>query len=151
MPTQGVGSACDYDIAPSYFYDSREFQLSAPTNSGTDRNGTLLIQASRHQLPPVLEVTLIALDDASWGNYLEGGGDESKYLEYVRAHFQSVGTVTNRNSSSYEGTLRTDLANLETMLAGDKVAYRIFSSSVELRSAKWTTDADLPATASTNP
>lgn len=151
VPTQGVGTACDYDIAPSYFYDSREFQMATPTNSGTDRNGTQLIQASRHQLPPVLEVTLVALDDASWGNYLEGGGDESKYLEYVRTHFQSVGTVTNRNSSSYEGTLRTDLANLESMLAGDRVAYRIFSSSVELRSAKWTTDADLPATASTNP
>ena len=56
LPTDGATAACDYDIAPSYYYDSREFQLSSPVNTGTDRNGTFLPTASRHQLPPVLDV-----------------------------------------------------------------------------------------------
>ena len=147
VPTQGAGSACDYDIAPNYYYDSREFQLTTGTNSGVDRNGTPIKQATRHQLPPVLEITMVALHDAGWENYLERGGSFEKYRDYMRSHFQSVGSVSSRSSSTYENTLRSDLAALETMLTDDKIGHRTFSSSVELRSSKWTTDADLPASA----
>lgn len=147
VPTQGVGSACDYDVAPKFYYDSREFQLGAAVNSGVDRNGTPVKQATRHQLPPVLEVTMVALDDASWGNYLEKGGSYEKYRDYVNTHFQSVGGLASRSSSQYENTLRSDLAALESMLADDRIGHRVFSSSVEIRASKWTTDADLPATA----
>lgn len=151
LPTQGAGTACDYDIAPGYFYDTREFQLSSSPNNGTDRNGTPVKQATRHQLPPVLEVTLLALDSASWDSYLERGGDEGRYKVFLRTRFQSVGSLVSRGSSNYEGTLRQDLASLESMLTEDKIGFRVFSSSVELRAAKWTTDADLPAGAGAAP
>jgi uncharacterized protein (TIGR02599 family) len=146
LPSDGATAACDYDIAPNYYYDSREFQLSSPINTGTDRNGTFLPTASRHQLPPVLDVILVALDDPTWTSFLNRQGDHQKYLDFLKAHFASVGPIAARSSSTYESTLHDDLNQLQTMLTADHINFRVFSSSVQLRAAKWTTDADLPGT-----
>jgi uncharacterized protein (TIGR02599 family) len=143
LPTDGTAAACDYDVAPNYFYDSREYQLATQVNSGSDRNGVPIKQVTRSQLPPVLEITLLAMDDRSWQSYLDRGGSDSRYLDYVNTRFRTVGPLAVRSNPAHEQKLKEDLEELQRMLSEDKISHRVFSCSVELRAAKWTTDSDL--------
>jgi len=145
LPTGGTGTACDYDIAPTYLYDSRQYQWSTPAVNGVTRDGVPVPIATRNQLPPVLDVTLVALDARSWQRYQERGGDEQKYVEFMRTRFQALGPVVTPSSAQHAESYHEDLADLAALLTADKIGFRNFTTSIGLRSAKWTTDADNPA------
>ena len=76
----------------------------------------------RHQLPPYIEVTLIAIDEVS-ARRLENGAAAPDFG--LTGLFQSV--------SNYE----SDLNTLRTTLAAKNINYRIFTANVSIQGAKW--------------
>lgn len=101
-------------IAPSYQYDSTQVVGATSENP----------QGSQHLLPPVVMVTLAAIDEASAQRLVEKYGDGIPPL---------VASSLFKNTSKYEEDLRV----LEEKLQEEKLTYRIFSSAVALRNAKW--------------
>jgi uncharacterized protein (TIGR02599 family) len=96
-------------LAPKYSYDS--------TTSHPDPNIN-----PKNQLPPVIQVTLVSAEEASFSRLQSGNIPPDFGLEEL---FKDA-------SKYYE-----DMRQLETTLAGRKLNYRIFSTNVSLRGAKW--------------
>ncbi len=111
-PTHGVSS----EIAPSYTYDSRAFQhLPFPAD---------LKESTRHMLPPLLRVTLVALDGASAARLADS--DSGSVPDLGLAGLFEV-------ADNYE----EDLAALEQSLIEKNLNYRVFSTTIRLRNARW--------------
>jgi len=104
------------NLAPSYEYDSTsEGQASA----GPEYN-------SLHQLPPVVEVTMVAIDASSAANLeMENGTSPPNFG--LGSMFQSADPEDKKE----------DLAALVGNLAARRINYRVFSTEVSLRGAKW--------------
>lgn len=102
------------EIATKYEYDST--LIANPTTNNP--------QGTQHLLPPVVMVTLVAIDEAS-----------ARHLEekYGGAIPPLVMPSDFKNTSNYE----TDLRAVEQRLLAEKLTYRIFSSAVTLRNSKW--------------
>jgi uncharacterized protein (TIGR02599 family) len=97
-------------LPPSYFYDSRN-----PTNS-----------VSLNQLPPLVDVTMVAVDETS-ANRLAQGASEPAYGTFISSHNLFQAATNNAG----------DLNSLETYLASQHVTYQVFSSTVSIEDAKW--------------
>lgn len=93
-------------LAPGYLYDSR-----TPWSTGAQ-------PIQMHQLPPVVRVMMVAIDEES-AKRNPGLGADFKNL------FQSP--------DSWD----QDLQTIETTLQGEGANYRIFQTDVPLRAAKW--------------
>ncbi len=100
-------------LAPRYEYDSRRFQKS---NNPRDE--------TKHQLPPLVEVTMVAVDEESVirNEQINGGTLE-----------ELVPTGLFTNQSQYE----SDLATLERKLVEKKITYRVFNETVAIRASKF--------------
>lgn len=101
-------------IAPNYAYDSQELGVI----TGPDGQGT------QHMLPPLVEVTLVALDEGS-ARRLSESGDAGNFLQNAGATFNVARDY------------KLDLEALEQKLIAARIDYRIFSTTVALRTAKW--------------
>lgn len=107
-----------WDIAPDYYYNSREFQRSSESNEPR-------FQVSKHQLPSLLHITLITIDDRSAIKLEEEFGQNVPDLQFDSL-FQ--------NASRYEA----DLETLENRLLELNLTYQVFTDTVAMRAAKWT-------------
>jgi uncharacterized protein (TIGR02599 family) len=96
-----------------YTYDSRA------SGSGTEQANT------QHQLPPLVEIVLVTIDEAS-ASRLENGSAAPDF---------GVGILF-QDSSSIE-SMEADLQTLEITLKNLKVNYRIFRTTVTLEASKW--------------
>jgi len=104
------------DLAPDYFYDSRAYQHAAASAD--------LMRRTRHQLPPLIRVTLVAVDEASAQKLADRNGSKMPEL-YDAGLF--------RNALRYED----DLKELEVRLSNEGMRYRVFSTTIKLRNSKW--------------
>jgi uncharacterized protein (TIGR02599 family) len=107
------------DLAPDYFYDTRAYQHNAAS--------TALMQRTRHKLPPLLQVTLVAIDEASAQKLADEHGSSMPEL-YSPSLFKDASKYTD------------DLATLEAALSERKIRHRVFSTTIRLRNAKWTSN-----------
>lgn len=106
----------DYNVAPQYYYDSRCFLV----DSGSPKAGV-----TRHQLPPTVEVTMVALDEKSANRY---ESDTQSTGDLVEATwFQNV--------KDYDA----DLHALTERLVAKRLNFQIFSTTVLVHAAKWST------------
>ena len=123
-PTLASGRQTEYDIAPAYEYNTRLFQTeSSPSTIG---------KRTRHQLPLVLELTLVATSESSWVRFEDREGTDGA---------ASIATKVNslfKNVSQYQ----EDIEELEDFLQEKKLDYRIFTDRIALRSAKWITEEE---------
>lgn len=110
-------------IAPDYIYNSRRYQFDGSS-------ATALL--SRHQLPELLDITLIATDEVSWIRFEETYGETAPevFLEEMGQRFQLV--------SNYE----EDLEELKEWMIEQGLEPRVFRVAVPLRSSKFTTEID---------
>lgn len=100
------------DIAPRYAYDS----------SG---NGVQAAQSPQDfQMPPLVEVTLVALDEDSARRFVEESGG-------------NPGLPDNLFSNASDTSYRNDVEQLENLLNQRKLNYRIFNATVPIRNSKW--------------
>lgn len=110
-------------LSPKYEFDS----------SKTDGQNSAAVDPLynwKHQLPPVVQVTMIAVDEASYKRFQVG----SDYTDLLGSRFSKVGDLSNPVSNTYS----LDLESLETALRNNyRLNVRIFSTDVAIRAAKW--------------
>lgn len=100
------------DLTTNYAYDSTKSAASLPQ------------PPTANQMPPVVQVTLVAIDEAS-----------AKRLEE-----SNPGAIASALSGKFQITTNyaTDLSQLEDALSAQHIQYRIFSTAVPIRESKWT-------------
>ena len=104
-------------LAPNYSYDSTASNADARLNP-------------KNQLPPVLQVTMVAIDERSAESLKL---DPSKWdLLGVSTKFKNTASFTNDMSLA-----STQPDSLEKKLVSLKAQYRIFTTNVHIRAAKW--------------
>lgn len=105
----------DLSASGSFAYDSRANE-AAP---GAQPDNV-------HQLPPVLQVTLVALEEKSAARVCSTGSPPSVIAEVFDGLFQDP------TQEQFESDLRT----MEGRMAGRNLAFRVFSASIPLRECK---------------
>ncbi|MDD5349654.1 MAG: Verru_Chthon cassette protein C [Chthoniobacteraceae bacterium] len=98
-----------WDLAQDYSYDSTLTKADAALNP-------------KNQLPPVVQVTLVAVDEASYGR--------------LQSHSSGAGLDFSdlfSDASQYE----TDVQKLRDRLRDAKLNYCVFTTNVSLKAAKW--------------
>jgi uncharacterized protein (TIGR02599 family) len=105
-------------LAPNYTYDS------TATNADPELN-------SKNQLPPVIQVTMVAIDENSAKRMDDAA--QAALQSKVSDLFQTVGSVIDPSLPGYAKDLKTLVAYLVT----NTINYRIFTTSIGLKSAKW--------------
>lgn len=111
--TNGIGA---HSLAPNYIYDSStnlNVALAYPKNA---------ILNTRNQLPPVVQVTLVAVDEASAVRIpsLYAGLSNT-----VGGYFNDASLFSN------------DISLLQSNLAAKGISFRVFTTDVMLKGAKW--------------
>lgn len=104
------------DIAPQYFYDTRAFQHIG--------NGSYPEQRSKHQLPPLLRISLVGIDETSALRLQSQNGTNPPDFGLDELFLNQV-------------TFKNDLETLETTLKNQNINYRVFSTVIRLRNARW--------------
>ncbi|WP_395751897.1 Verru_Chthon cassette protein C [Prosthecobacter sp.] len=122
----GVVSSNVYDIAKNYLYDSALV--------GTANTANTSAQGTQHLMPPMLKVTMVALDERS-GELLssaDNAATQSKVMQGMSSLFTSASNYT----ADLEGTPDSP-GTLKTLLLGAKLNYRVFTTTIALRQARF--------------
>lgn len=101
-------------IAPQYAYDSTQVAGQSINN----------VQGTQHLLPPVVVVTLVAIDEVS-----------ARRLQATNP--EAVPELIPDGIFTDSEKLVQDIATLEEKLQSLKLNYRVFSTSVPMRNSKW--------------
>lgn len=119
-----AGAVENRDLSPDYRYDSRPAQASGALYSWKDlRNSSRVTERQWfNQLPPVVQVTMVAIDELS-AQRLSNGSTPQEW---------TAGLFTRADK------MEDDINTLEASLQRDHVNYRIFSTDVVIRGSKWT-------------
>jgi uncharacterized protein (TIGR02599 family) len=128
IETTGNTTTQPYSIAPQYLYDS-----TLRVNPGAQA-ATSNPQGTQHLLPPLLKVTMVALDDRS-GEFLSRAENQSMRDDVLSASaglFKDAASFT----KEMEGT-EDQPGTLETLLLAQKLNYRVFSTTIALKQARW--------------
>ena len=110
-------------IAPDYSYDSRK----ATTGGAV---GAKLASITRHQLPPVVEVIVVAIDERSAARLDRDWG----------ANVANVLGLPSFFNNASEAALESDLESLGERLTEKDVTYKIFRGDVVLKNSRWRED-----------
>ncbi len=118
------GENADYSpLAPMFLYDS------APAATPTDPRYSDGRLNPIHQLPPLLEVTMVAIDELSAQR--QGRAWESADPLEIAEYFRD----TRRMSQELHADGSPD--SLESRLIAQHLNYRLFTTNVVIRGAKW--------------
>lgn len=105
-------------LAPGYSYDSTQSKPNAEINP-------------RNQLPPMLQITMVAIDEASAARLANGTAMPDLGLDSL---FLTGGSGASK--------FKEDLKTLEQSLIDRKLNYRVFTSDVSIEGAKWSRDQE---------
>jgi uncharacterized protein (TIGR02599 family) len=124
----GNTSIAPYAIAPQYIYDStlKVNPGSSPINASP--------QGTQHLLPPLLRVSMVALDERS-GEFLarqENSQMREQLLTGIAGKLQNASSLVEELDGS-QGKVGT----LVQLLLDQKLNYRIFSTTIVLKQARW--------------
>ncbi len=141
-------------LTRDYIYDSRpQTAYEAIWKNNYNLTTSLTTDQKRqvHQLPPILQVVMVAIDDAS-GAKLEDYAvkkNNKEAPEFCNNLFKTPGGKTVRISKFLEDigedkaaispeTLAGRLINKDNSMPTPRMNYRIFSADVQIRGSKWT-------------
>lgn len=120
-PTDVANMGSNYSaasLAPAYNYDS-----SYNLNSNTPVDPNL---DTHNQLPPVIQVTMVAVDETSAIRL------SNAYANLTNSSPQGYGNLFQTASN-----LPSDLTTLGSILTAKRMNYRIFTTDVMIKGAKW--------------
>lgn len=118
IPSAPLGTS----LCPDYSYDS------------TSINTQYAALNKHNQLPPVVQVTMVAVDETSYNRFQSLQANNNFPANLVPASlFQQAGDLTNSSSAGYAKDLQTLQGNLQA----NHLNYRVFTSDVSLKAAKW--------------
>jgi len=103
-------------LAPELVYDSTTARASAAVNP-------------KNQLPPVVEVTMVAIDENSAGRLAKGS---------ALPDFGLSGKFVSGPGAAAK--VKDDLNNLQQYLTSQRINFRVFTDSVILRTARWSSE-----------
>lgn len=108
-------------LAPNFAYDS--------TNTNADPKIN-----PKNQLPPVLQITMVAIDEAS----------AARLSDADNAAIQSKVSSLFRVAAEFEDDLVADPSgggeSLEDFLSSKNISYRVFTTNVSIAGAKWSAE-----------
>jgi len=111
-------------LAPDYVYDTSPVLGGAPDSRYRDARLNPI-----HQLPPLLQVTMVAIDEMS--------ADRLDFYAGTRDPFGINRRFRRSADFTRDLALAGDASSLENTLVDMKVNYRIFTTNVVIRGAKW--------------
>lgn len=117
-------------LSPKYEYDSTRTSNYQPALSPADPEIN-----PKNQLPPVVRVVMVAIDEESGARLAEVHSDAANLGIETNDLFQDSLLLEDNPKSSEAGD--GDLFKLEQRLIEQRLTYRIFSTSVAIRGAKW--------------
>ena len=114
-------AASTLELAPKYLYDTRNWQTRSKSAKESIK--------SQHQLPPILDISFISVEENSFATFALRTGileakDDPKLID--KELFTDVKKFTK------------DFDEVEKKLRKLKIEYRIFNSTIRLRESKWT-------------
>ena len=109
-------------VSPAYTYNSRQ-GIPLPLPAPSPASGIYL---QSEQMPPVLQVSMVAIDETSALRLDTGNGTAPNAIESALQ-----GKFT--DAAKYS----TDLSALEAALIANRIHYQILTTSVTLRESKW--------------
>ena len=110
-------------ISPVYEYNSRQgfpFIAVVPATAASTAAAT-----QSEQLPPILQVTMVAIDEFSAVRLQSGTTPPTVIENALQGKFTDVTLYA------------TDIQNLETALIAAHIHYQVFTTSITLRESKW--------------
>ena len=119
-----VDGGAESDIAPKYLYDSRRFKWDGSST---------LSELTRHQLPPTIQLSVIAVDEVTW-NKLP--------VDRVDSMAQRLKSMLKDTLFQNTDDFQRDQLTLAEFLKEYRVEHRVFTTEVPLRAARWS--ASLP-------
>lgn len=122
LEVKGASTAEGSPLAPNYLYDSAPGAAADSRYSDGRLNPT-------NQLPPILQVTMVAIDEASALRLRLGSGSANLFgvaNKFTKGADYSKDLLQSRDANSLEATLIARGVN-----------YRIFNTNVIIRGAKW--------------
>jgi uncharacterized protein (TIGR02599 family) len=120
----GGGSRSSTQIAENFQYDSEQIRLENQLGLGQ--------QGTQYLLPPLVRVVLVAIDETSADRLSQTSGDAGT----PPFGTQISDLITGRPAAQLNQTLE-EIGNI--LRQQYRVNYRIFSATVSLRGAKWST------------
>ena len=109
-------------LAPRYLYDS----------SGDGQKLVDALLGSKNQLPPVVSVMIVAVDEASFSRF-QGSSTTMPASLGLANLFQTVGDTLDATQAGYA----RDLQTLETNLRTNHINYHIFTAKIAIPGSKW--------------
>lgn len=126
METTGNTTTTPYSIAPNYLYDSTLITNPGATASSNSTQGT------QHLLPPMLKVTMIALDNRA-GEFISSNSEvREEVLKLTNGLFKDA----SKFDKDLEG-IEDKPGDLEKLLLAKKLNYRVFTTTIALKQARW--------------
>lgn len=120
----GATSISSTIIAPNFAYDSEDINLAGQLGLGT--------QGTQYMLPPLVRVVLVAIDEDSAERLSQISGESG-----TPPFGSRISDLITKNPAS---ELNKSLEDIGRILREEyRVNYRIFSATVSLRGAKWST------------
>lgn len=124
----------DSSLSPYYLYDSTStsnYSQSSPnyTPPDPDTPKARVDLNPKNQLPSVVQITMVAVDEASFKRY-------QATFQHDPTSPPDFGFGAGAKSADYG----TDLQALQSTLAGSRLDYRVFTTTVSLKAAKWSRD-----------
>lgn len=117
-------------LSPKYDYDSTRTSNYQPPLSPPDPEIN-----PKNQLPPVVQVIMVAIDEVSGARLAQEHGDAKDLGIQTEDLFKDSLLLEDNPKSSPPGD--GELSTLEQQLIEQRVSYRIFSTNVAIRGAKW--------------
>lgn len=121
----GGGGVQPFSIAPQYEFDSVLVTSPGASTSGSP-------QGTQHQMPPLLRVTMVALDQRGGETLSSNVSLRQEVLDGVSNLFTSAADY----DSDLEGT-PDEPGKLKKLLLGKKLDYRVFTTTIALKQARW--------------
>jgi len=122
IESNNTSASPPYVIAPAYLYDSTLIGSTALGGS----------QGTQHLLPPLLRVTMVAIDSRG-GETLSS---DSELRDQILQTVSGLFTQASQFESDLEGT-PDDPGTLETVLLKSKINFRVFTTTIAMKQARW--------------
>jgi uncharacterized protein (TIGR02599 family) len=132
-PPGGDTDGTSTDIAPNYYYDSsppdRGYQPQFPS---ANAQSAIVAPYPQNQLPPLVKIVMIAVDDVSFSRYQAGNGPTAP--TDLGLSISTTNPLTGYPLLTYSDykSRSADIAYVTNILAQKKIAYRVFSAAVPL-------------------
>lgn len=112
-------------LSPKYSYDS--------TTSGQAAGSGVALVDTKSQLPPIVQVSLVAISEES--AIRMGDAGSATLLTKINGLFSNATNLAPDLRAPPDGSA----SSLESYLIQNKISYRIFTTDISIKAAKWST------------